>query len=40
MPGQTVREICTFLGVPFEPSMLDAGSYVDGMGAAWEANSS
>lgn len=39
-PEESLRGICRFLDVEYEPSMLDVGGNVDETGARWAANTS
>ncbi len=39
-PEKYFKEICSFVGVDFDPNMCDASSYTDGSGKQWEQNSS
>jgi len=38
-PEKTAKKICSFLGVEFDPRMIDAPNFVDGSGKPWAANS-
>ena len=39
-PELTARNLCGFMGLPFDAAMLDAGSFTDASGRPWKGNSS